>query len=60
MVKQRDERNTLVEDGNFISEEPELAKPFNNYFGSIVERLDIERPEISQEYNAQLKMQSKH
>ena len=49
----RDEWVTLVEDGNGILEESELAELFNNYFGSIAEGLDLERPEISSEYNNQ-------
>lgn len=47
----KNERITLVEDGKIISEVSKLAKVFNNYFGSIEERFDLKRPEISLEYN---------
>ena len=50
----KDERIALVEDGNISSEEPDLAKLFNNYFGSIV-GIDLECPHISQEYNTPVK-----
>ena len=31
--------------------EPELVKLLKNYFGGVVEELELERPDISQEYN---------
>ena len=43
----KNEMIALVEDGKTILEEPELAKLFNNYCGSIVEGLGLECPEIS-------------
>ena len=47
----KDKIITLDEDRKIISEESELAKLLNNYFGSKVEGLDLELPEISPEYN---------
>ena len=47
----KDDRITLVQDGKTISDECELAKLFNNCFGSIAKGIDLECPATSQEWN---------
>ena len=42
---------TLVEKETVISEESELAEVFNNYFESIVNNLNIQRPIFSHEHD---------
>ena len=40
----KDERITLIENKEVVSDERELVKIFNEYFSNIVSNLDIERP----------------
>ena len=46
----KDERITLVDREKIISDDSEVAATFNNYFGSIVEGLNISRPSICKEF----------
>ena len=47
----KDERTILLGDGKTITGKSELGKDFNNFFESIKKVLDLEFPEIFQEYN---------
>ena len=40
----KDERITLIENEEVISDERELVKIFNEYFSNIVSNVDIQRP----------------